>query len=294
MSNCSRNCRRDKIGEWYETVKANLDTPNFSVRKSKFSKKNGELYDIRFTGNSTSGLRKFNTINDMINTRVQAENKLHSIYLASARGCSYGNCSKYPITSIYLNFKYHHHQWSLQCDNDEFKVGLCGEPILHYAAEQLSGAIREAKLLHENSCCLAIHLGLTFTDTFEKHTHANTLLINTNCRTISHFEPQGKLNFFQVSAKESLQSSVINTLTKISKEIGYQYKGYMTPSCNFQDDNPEFCYLWTTWVELLAVLNPWLIPKTISKYLEYRYKKLRVRNSRGELVVLFAMYLREL
>ena len=293
MNNCSKNCRRDKIGKWYNIVKKNLTTENFFIRKSSFQKKTGGIYDIRL--NTDSGvLRKFNSVSDIINTRVTAENKLHDLYLNSAKKCHNGNCARYSVTSIYLNFRYNTNNWDLQCEKDEFNVGLCGDPILHYAAEQLSGAIREAKLLHENSCCLAVHLGLTFNDTFQKSTHANTLFVNTNCKTISHFEPQGKLIHFNISQVTDLQYRVEDTLSKICKEIGYKYTGYMTPNCNFQDDNPEFCYLWTTWVELLAVLNPWIIPKNITKYLEYRYKKLKSRSSRGELAVMFAMYLREI
>lgn len=290
MNSCHKNCRRDKIGKWYNIVFNKLSTKNFIIRKSRG--KNGIL-DIR-ARNHINIDYTFNNFRDMANTRVMAENKLHTIYLNSARACSEGVCSKYPITSIYLTFRYNRGQWNLVCENDELAVGLCGNPIKHYAATQLDGAIRESKLLHQNACCLAIHLALTFIDGFNKDTHANTLLVNPKCMTISHFEPQGSLNTFKINNVLNLTNSLTNSLRAICKGIGYNYIGYLTPNCNFQDDNPEFCYLWTTWVELLAVLNPWVIPLNIGKYLRLRYQKLKSRTSRGAQAITFAKYLREI
>ena len=288
MSKCNKN----KIGKWYHIVKSRLETDSFKIKESKFkSKHNQSIIDIR---NINSSLNNFNSVNEMINTRIVAENKLHNLYLTSARQCDTGRCSSNPITSIYLTFRLNSSNWHLVCTDDDLNVGLCGNPILHYIAGQLSGAIREANLLHEKSCCLAIHLGLTFIANNSVNSHANTLLINPKARSISHFEPQGKIINFQLPYTNKLQTAIINTLQSISKENGYKYTGYISPNCNFQDDNPEWCYLWTTWLELLVILNPWVIPKNIGNYLEYRYKRLISRSSRGNQVVMFAKYLREL
>ena len=295
MNNCAKNCRPDKIGEWYHQVKNNLSTDHFYVAKTSLSKRNGKqvIFDIRNRlGRDTTS--KFNSIKELTNIRIVAEDSLHRLYLKSARACRLGSCSKYPITSLYLTFRCNNGHWELVCERDELKVGLCGNPIIHYATSQLDSAIREANRLHENSCCLAIHLTLTFIDDFSSSSHANTLLINKNCRTISHFEPQGKLTNFSLPYISDLQKCLTRTLNNIANKLSYEYKGYLTPYCNFQDDNPEFCYIWTTWVELLAVLNPWLVPSIIGKYLETRYRRLSNRSSRGYLAVMFAKYLREI
>ena len=238
MSNCAKNCKRDKIGHWYQSVKQNLSTKHYYITKSKFDKHNSkskgkgngngsgkriskaetEIFDIRNrTGIDTTP--KFDSIDELTNIRILAENNLHQLYLKSAKACQLGSCSKYPITSLYLTFKYTNDNWQLVCEQDELNVGLCGNPIIHYASSQLAGAIKEALLLHENSCCLAIHLSLTFISNFNRSSHANTLLINPNCKTISHFEPQGQLINFTLPAIHNLQATLKRSLKEISKKI---------------------------------------------------------------------------
>ncbi len=289
MSGCAKNCRRDKIGLWYGIVREQLETNSFGIDTSHYSK--NDIFDIRC--HSPQTLSNYWGPGELARIRVSAEKYLHRIYLTSAQACFHGSCSKYPITSLYLTLKYEGGTWRLVCQAEELEVGLCGNPVIHYASQQLEGAIKEAKRLHENSCCLAIHLALTLIDGYNNTTHANTLLVNPKCHTIHHFEPLGRLDF-PVSQSGQLQHVLKSSLSKMSGKLGYRYAGYLTPYCNFQDDNPEYCYLWTTWIELLAILNPWQIPANLGKYLEYRYRKLRTRSSRGEQALMFACYLKEI
>ena len=52
--------------------------------------------------------------------------------------------------------------------------------------------------------------------------------------------------------------------------------------------------MWTTWVELLTVLNPYLTPNNISKYLEYRYKKLLDKSQLKKTMIAFSLYMDEI
>ena len=52
--------------------------------------------------------------------------------------------------------------------------------------------------------------------------------------------------------------------------------------------------MWTTWIELLVVLNPYLTPQNISKYLDYRYKKLLKTQSLKKTMISFSIYIKEI
>ena len=124
--------------------------------------------------------------------------------------------------------------------------------------------------------------------------HANSLIVNTKCKRIGLFEPQGRLAKFPVANSWQLETELHRQLTSICKQLGYQFIGNISPQCDFQDDNQELCFLWTTWVELISVVNPWLTPQQIGSYLRHRYHKLVKRPSRRQLALMFANYLREI
>ena len=154
-------------------------------------------------------------------------------------------------------------------------MGYVKKPIIKFLGEQLHTSLNQGKLLFNNSCCIALHIGWTFYYNNNKITHANTLLINPKCNESWLFEPQGTILNFDIPIENVLKKRIYNILFNINKNNNINYKGYLTPKCNFQKDNYNLCYMWTTWLELLVVLNPYLTPNNIAKYLNYRYTKIK-------------------
>lgn len=272
-------------------------TPHFEIRKSRHSSR---LQDLRLR-RSVSPSQILRQPLAPVSVRLAAEQKLHRLYLASSRSCRSGRCSRTPITSLFITLRYSEHgsihsyngTWQLQCDAQELQLGLCGNPVVHHLSEKLHAAIRESRLLHTGDRCLGIHIAWTFESPNGVDTHANTLLVNARSHQAWLFEPQGRIrNGFRLVAIDALENQIHTTLREALRGSGYQYRNYLTESCNFQNDNLELCYLWTTWIELLVVLNPSLTPTKLAEYLRYRYRRLsEPGQSRREMITMFAHYL---
>jgi hypothetical protein len=268
-----------------------LQTPQFKIRKSA----SHVVLDIRLR----EGVSATSIIGRQlapIHVRLAAEQRLHQLYIKSSNGCKRGNCSDTPPSSLYITLRYLNGKWSIVCDAHERKLGLCGLPLQDHFAKQLQGALREATTLHNGARCLAIHIAFSMGDS---DTHANTLLLDPQKKHAWRFEPLGDfVNGFRSSVLPNiydLQHAIELGLRNILHQIGYRYRGEISPYSPFQDDNPELCYLWTTWVEFLVALNPTIPPNKLAKYLEYRYKQsILLGRSRKHMILLFAHYLHEL
>ena len=295
MNKCLFKCDPKYIGNWYNTIIDNLETDNFKIQKSnyfvKISSGNINLLDIRKKKNKNIiGISD----NDMIYNRIQAEKILHKLYLRSSDKCQNYKCSNVPITSLYITMEYVDNQWKLVCDSDEKSLGLCTTPIISFLGDKLYDAIEESKLLFDNACCHAIHIAWTFYYNNNKITHANTLLVNPKCNNSWLFEPQGSILNFNLQKSNALKTKINQIFREINNLSNISYKGYLTPNYNFQKDNYNLCYMWTTWIELLVVLNPYLTPQNISKYLDYRYKKLLKTQSLKKTMISFSIYIKEI
>lgn len=275
--------------DWYMAVRKGLDKPPFEIRKSRFQSRNS-IYDVRLQrGGVAPRIRHCPR-----SVRIIAERSLHSLYKRSSSACRSGKCSTTSITSVFITVKQSGGNWTFSCNGSELRLGLCGNPIIHNLAEQLQAAIRESKLLHPSSKGIGIHIAWTFIpDVGPVSTHANTFLFEASTKQTWLFEPQGTIERMggipnAIGLKQTIQSS----LTDVSKRIGYRYNGYLTPDCNFQDDNQELCYLWTTWLEFLVVLNPTCKIRELAEYIQYRYTSFHRRGiSRRHIVTQFTHYL---
>ena len=268
-----------------------LETTQFYIRHSR----SHEVLDVRLReGVSHSTLLKRPLA--PISVRLAAEQRLHELYIESSTACRRGRCSVTPISSLYISVRYGNGHWNIVCDPQEKQLGLCGTPPLDYFARQLRLALREASKLHEGGRCIAIHIALSLGNT---ETHANTLLLDTKTKHAWRFEPLGNFVYgFRSSLLPNLTQlhHIIEiSLRDILTIIGYRYKGELSTSSPFQDDNPDLCYLWTTWVEFLAALNPQIPPLKLGKYLDYRYGHSIVKGrSRRQMILLFSHYLQDL
>lgn len=296
MEPCAKNCTPSKIGKWYQIVRDHLDTRSFTVKDSSFNTVSGNqnisVLDIRLNP-SSSHLTPLDT-QSAIKYRLSAERILHQLYLMAVNKRNSASQVGPSINSVYMSLKYTYPNWRVFCDKEEQALGLCKQDIQASLVSQLRQAINLSKTLHQGSCCLPIHLSLTLFSERGILNHANSLLINTKCKRIGLFEPLGRISKFRLSQSQLLEYELHRCLSQLGKQLGYKFIGNITPQCNFQDDNSELCYLWTTWIEWLSVVNPWLTPAQIGYYLNHRYQKLRQRPSRRYLALMFANYLKEI
>jgi hypothetical protein len=54
--------------------------------------------------------------------------------------------------------------------------------------------------------------------------------------------------------------------------IGLEFKDYILPHCNFQNNDNKLCYIWTSYIETLFILNYNSSIKYMKKYLIEKYK----------------------
>jgi hypothetical protein len=295
MDSCSQKCTPDKIGNWYNIIKESLDTRSFLIQDSSFKTQSGKkiipVLDVRLR--RSASLLTPSTVPQAIQSRLSAEKKLHQMYLNAMQKRTGLNNRGPSVNSVYLSINYESGKWFVFCDAEEEYLGLCNHNIQRSLVNQLRKAIQNSRHLHQGSCCLPVHLSLTLFTAGGNMNHANSLIVNTKCKRIGLFEPQGRLAKFPVANSWQLESELHRQLTSICRQLGYQFIGNISPQCDFQDDNQELCFLWTTWVELVSVVNPWLTPQQIGSYLKHRYRKLVKRPSRRQLALMFANYLRE-
>ena len=104
----------------------------------------------------------------------------------------------------------------------------------------------------------------------------------------------GNIKKLVISNTDKLYNKIIGLLSNICKECGFKFKNYLTPDINLQDDNPDLCFMWTTWLELLILLNENITGSILAQYINFKYNKQLLRTSRKRQMILFANYLNEI
>jgi hypothetical protein len=294
MSGCDANCNPKQVGKWYDLVIEYLDTTSFAIRPTSNSGTSRPVYDVRLRSEHSSDPTQLSNPS-LTQFRLRAEQKLHQIYVKVAQQrYPHARITEYP-PSLFVSFRLSGNQWEWFCEADTLRLGLCHLNPVPLLSVLLTDSISTGKKIFKGSCLIPIHLNLTLdTGELNQQTHAMTVIVNTKCQTIWLFDPMGNPSFSTFPAGNGLDATVTQLLKRVSNHINYTFKGYLTPNCNFQTDNPIFCYLWTTWVELLAVLNPWLTPKSLAKYLQHRYRDLHRQGTKRSTALQFGHYLREI
>lgn len=291
MNNCSTKCSPKNIGKWYDLVIDHLNTTNFVIRPSSGSK---AVYDIRLRTNHTLDLPQL-AVTKLTSFRLRAEEKLHRIYVQVAK-------LRYPsskidgyIPSLFMSFRLTGSGWEWFCESETMRLGLCQLDPVPLLSVLLNDSIEVGTNLFQGSCVIPVHLNLTLdTDDLRTNTHAMTVIVNTRCLTLWLFDPQGNLGASSFPSGLKLQHQLDLILSRVCRKLNYKYQGYLTPHCNFQTDNPVFCFIWTSWVELLTILNPWMTPKSMASYLQRRYRNMQRDNSKRDTANTFGHYLREI
>ena len=294
MYNCQNECKPEKNKKWNKKIREILSTPNYNIKKTKFmiNRLNRPILDIRKTNINKNiySLPK----EQIVLLRLDIEKKLHNIFLKTSQVCVKQKCSLHPINRLYINFIYNNKDWILNCDSDEISVGLCKYPVVNFLKSQLLVAILEADKLFPNSCCLPIHISWSFKYQGNIFHHATTLVVNNKCKTTILFDPLGTIVNLPLIDIYKLKNNILKIINIVCESNDYKFKGYITPDINFQDDNPDMCFVWTSWLELLVVINPWLTTSELKNYLRYIYSKWVIRQSRKLMITYFIDYLSEL
>lgn len=287
-------CNPKQVGKWYDLVIEYLDTTSFAIRPTRTSGLSKPVYDVRLRHEHHFDPTQL-TNPSLAQFRLRAEQKLHTIYVEVAKQMYPNSKITDYIPSIFTAFRVRGSQWEWFCEADTLRLGLCELDPVPLLSMLLLDSIRTGTKLFRGSCVIPVHLNLTLdTGDLQQHTHAMTLVVNTKFHTIWMFDPQGTLTQGSFLYGHTLDRAVTSLLDRVSTKINYRFKGYLTPGCNFQTDNPIFCYLWTTWVELLTILNPWMTPQGIAGYLQSRYSKLDSLQDKRRTAIQFGHYLREI
>jgi hypothetical protein len=291
MNNCSTKCSPKNIGKWYDLVIDHLNTTNFVIRPSSGSK---AVYDIRLRTNHTLDLPQL-AVTKLTSFRLRAEEKLHRIYVQVAKLMYPSSQIDGYIPSLFMSFRLTGGGWEWFCEAETMRLGLCQLDPVPLLSVLLNDSIEVGTNLFKGSCVIPVHLNLTLdTGDLRTHTHAMTVIVNTKCLTLWLFDPQGNLGASSFPSGFKLQHQLDQILDRVCRKLNYKYQGYLTPHCNFQTDNPVFCFIWTSWVELLTILNPWMTPKSMASYLQRRYRNMQRDNSKRDTANTFGHYLREI
>ena len=292
MGKCEAQCNRSQIGPWYDLVLTYLNTSNFVVRPVRTQGKT--VYDVKLRPSAHLDLTQLSNPS-LTDFRLRAEQKLHQLYVQIGRQMyPDSNVSEY-IPSMFMSFRLGSRGWEWFCEADTMRLGLCELDPVPLLGMLLQDSIQTGTRLFQGSCLIPVHLNLTLeTGGLEIQTHAMTLLVNTRCQTVWLFDPQGSLATSSFPSGQALDQSLLRMLRQVCQKINYQSKGYLCPRCNFQTDNPVYCYIWTSWVELLAVLNPWMTPRSLGAYLSSRHRHFHRENLKRQTAIQFGHYLREI
>jgi hypothetical protein len=197
------------------------------------------------------------------------------------------------IKTIYLVFKYIQNKWILVCNYEERRVGLCNNPIQDFIGLTIKEIIDMP--MYKVFNCIPIHINLEFIySDILRLNHANTLLIFKSTGHGYLYEPYGKLNniFFEYSSLPELELETI--FRNIFSKLKLRYIGYLTPQFNFQLDNDSYCFLWTTWVELILLINPLIQEKKVINFFRKKYYNIISETTTRMFILDFSKYLNSL
>jgi hypothetical protein len=236
---------------------------NLNTSQYTFKKRKDNIFDVLPISNSNNNI----SIHHLSNVRLLAEEKFYEIFLLLSKYCKTNQCPLSCTTHLYLDLEYHHNNWSFVCEKQTELVGLCSYPIPHFLTQKLSKAIKDCNKLFRERHCLAIHVNLSLKVGLVETVHANTLIIDKLKRKCWLFDPQGKLNMTNIPNISQLHRTIHSMMLLIGNKNNYRYLGYFTPTLNCQRDDHELCFLWTSWVELLVLINFNLKPSNLQSHL---------------------------
>lgn len=179
------------------------------------------------------------------------------------------------VSSLFFSFLQNlNGQWELFCENDFYQVGLCDRYPINQLILELETIITLVKLDGSKANILPIHINLRIHSNSIIHTHANVLLLDFKNKNLYLFEPKGNFNNF-LNYLPTFSSSYKNIFTKIANKLQWKFNGYFLNDCNFQGLDNDTCYLWTSWFEIICLLNYMNDTKNIKKYFRNQYIEYR-------------------
>lgn len=268
-------CSPQHVQSWYQSFFGQFNTVNFSVKRSSTM----GVLDVRHRDNMPP--------HDISLSEMKATRMLSERWFMSLFSDVFPHARDLQPTLYICLAKSDEGNWEAYCDDQSRELGLCAKNPVHAWTSELRQATQDLGRAFRGACLIPIHLNIEWWEAGQlQGNHANTLLFHPKTRTIWVFDPKGELNFGKYV--------FLRLLRTLSQKIGCQFRGYLTPKCDFQIDNEEFCFVWTTWVECLARWNPWLTPTQLAKYLKKRYQKFYQNYQTRETAIQFCHYLKEL
>ena len=268
-------CSRNHVQSWYNQFFSYFQTTRFEIRPSSTL----QVLDVR---NIHNDYPEDISLSEMKAIRMLSEKWFMSLF-SNMFPQAY---DLQPTLYICLARK-KDGSWDAYCDDQSRELGLCSSnPIIAWS-KQLKQATQDLGSVFKGACLIPIHLNIEWWEHDElRGNHANTLLFHPKTKTIWVFDPKGELHFGKFI--------FLRLLRTLSNRIGCQFKGYLTPKCDFQIDNEELCFVWTTWVECLARWNPWLTPIQLAKYLKIRFRKFYRNYNTRQTAIQFCHFLKDL
>lgn len=153
-----------------------------------------------------------------------------------------------PLPCFFLSYKFTYNGWELFCEPDFMALSLCeANP---YKKIILEIKILKQLLLSNNFQILPIHLSLTIYHNSQQLVHANTLVLDGKGNLVI-FEPKSTIN----NLVPGFKNFFFKSINQIAKKTNLNLRGYINPYANFQGINNDLCYLWTSWFEIICLLN---------------------------------------
>lgn len=217
---------------------------------------------------------KIETINYVVNKKLnffQPIPILPDYYIHNVQGLI-SECLDYissdiffinPFPCIFLSFRKTYGIWNLFCEPSFEKLDLCQSNPYKNIILEIN--IIKQLLITKNIKTFPIHLSLTIYENSNQLVHANTLIISDN--KLYLFEPKGSIT----RIVSDIKSSLFKSLQIIARKCNLKFIGYLSENLNFQGNNNTICYLWTSWFEILIMLNSKKKPEQIKNYMRKIY-----------------------
>ena len=175
------------------------------------------------------------------------------------------NDNDFPF--LMMNFYKKQNEWLWYCPIQSECLLFCQKNPLDFFILDLKSIISLIKL-NKKIKIVPIHLNLTFLDIKEIN-HANTIILDLENKSIYIFEPKGTTD----NLVYGTMSNFIYYWKLICSKINWTFNGYFSPNINYQLYDNNLCFLWTSWIEILIILNKFTNLLIIKNYLNNKYNK---------------------
>ena len=166
---------------------------------------------------------------------------------------------------LIMSFQRNNREWEWFCERDSLKLGICNKNPFSKFVTELKKLIFIFKLKNKNKI-ISFHLNLSIYS-FKLFTHANTIIIDLSKKRIYIYDPLGTIN----NLVPGFSYFFLETWRKISRKLNLEFSGYFTPNLNFQIYDYLLCGYWTSWMEILIVLNANISIDKFKKFIQKRY-----------------------